>query len=434
VSRAHDTYVVAAGGSLHGRFTVPGDKSISHRALMLGAIAEGRSVVRGFLESEDTLATRRALEAMGVAFESRDATLGVHGVGLHGLRPPAGPLDLGNSGTSLRLLSGLLAGQGFAVTLTGDASLMRRPMGRVVAPLAAMNARIACSADGTPPVSIDASPGLRGIRYALPVASAQVKSAVLLAGLYADGETCVSEPAPSRDHTERMLARFGVPIEREGGRACVRGGATLTATEVDVPADLSSAAFFMVGAAIGAGSRITIDNVGVNPTRTGVVEILRLMGADIVLHHPRTLGGEPVADIEARCGDLRGVEIPPELVPLAIDEFPALLVAAACARGRTRLTGAGELRVKESDRIAAMAEGLHGLGIETEVAPDGITVIGGALRGGEVDSRGDHRVAMAFAMAALRAEGEIRIARCRNVATSFPGFAALARRAGLRIR
>ncbi len=427
-------FVVRPGGRLVGRLRVPGDKSISHRAIMLGSIADGVTRVEGFLEGEDSLATLAAFRRMGVRIEGPEAgRVVIHGVGLRGLRAPDGPLDLGNSGTSMRLLSGLLAGQGFPVTLTGDASLSRRPMRRVTAPLAAMGARVEATSEGTPPLAIQPVAGLRGIDYAMPVASAQVKSCLLLAGLYAGGETCVTEPAPSRDHTERMLEGFGYPVRRSGPRVCVTGGGRLTAADIDVPADISSAAFFLVGASIAAGSEVVLEHVGVNPTRTGVLDILGLMGADVTRENERLAGGEPVADLRVRAARLRGAVIPPELVPLAIDEFPAVFVAAACAEGQTVVTGAEELRVKESDRIQVMADGLRALGVDARPTPDGMVIRGGRIGGGQVDSRGDHRVAMAFAMAALRAEGEVVVDDCANVQTSFPGFAALASRAGLGI-
>ena len=435
---ARRDWVVRPGGRLAGRLRVPGDKSVSHRAVMLGALADGVTEVTGFLEGADCLATMRAFRAMGVAIEGPEGgRLVIEGVGMEGLRPPPGPLDLGNSGTSMRLLAGLLAGQPFDTVLTGDASLSRRPMRRVTEPLARMGARIETTPEGTAPLRIHGNPHLRGIDYRSPVASAQVKSAVLLAGLYAEGRTCVTEPAPTRDHTERMLAGFGWPVAREPARlrVCLEGGHRLRATAVDVPADLSSAAFFLVGASIAPGSDVALEHVGLNPTRTGAIEILRRMGADLEVTPEGEAGGEPVGRIRVRAARLHGIEIPAGLVPLAIDEFPALFVAAACAEGRTVLSGAEELRVKESDRIQVMAEGLRALGVAAEPRPDGIVIEGvgskGRLGGGTVDSRGDHRVAMAFAMAALRAEGPVVIRDCANVATSFPGFEALAREAGL---
>jgi 3-phosphoshikimate 1-carboxyvinyltransferase len=422
------------GGSLRGRIRVAGDKSVSHRSIMLGAIAEGVTEISGFLEGEDSLATLNAFRAMGVTIEGpQEGKVVVHGVGLHGLRPPAGPLDLGNSGTSMRLLCGLLAGQAFDVELIGDSSLMSRPMRRVTEPLGKMGARISSTERGTAPLRISGGQSLRGIDYAMPVASAQVKSCLLLAGLYADGRTCVTEPAPTRDHTERMLSGMGYAVERTDGTACVQGGGRLSATRIDVPADISSAAFFLVGGSIAGNSELLLEHVGINPTRTGVLEILRLMGADIEVLNRREIGGEPVADLRVRAAHLHGIDIPERLVPLAIDEFPVLFVAAACAEGRTVLTGAEELRVKESDRIQVMADGLQALGVAAQPTADGMVIEGGRLSGGAVDSRGDHRIAMSFAMAALCADGPIDIDDCANVNTSFPGFVALASGVGLGI-
>lgn len=434
MSPSSKRFVVRPGGRLQGRLRVLGDKSISHRAIMLGAIAEGITHVHGFLEGEDCLATLRALRAMGVEIEALDdGNVVIHGVGLSGLRAPPGPLDLGNSGTSMRLLAGLLCGQSFDVQLVGDASLSKRPMRRVTEPLARMGARIETAPAGTPPLTIKAVKALTGIDYTLPVASAQVKSCVMLAGLYALGRTCVTEPAPTRDHTERMLAGFGYPIDRDGPRVCVSGSGRLTGGVLEVPADISSAAFFMVGASIAKGSELVLEHVGVNPTRTGVIDILRLMGADIRLEHSRQVGAEPVADIRVSSARLSGIEIPSELVPLAIDEFPAIFIAAACAHGRTVLRDAQELRVKESDRLQVMAQGLQACGIQAQPAPDGMTISGGKLLGGQVDSHGDHRIAMAFAIAALAAREPITVLDCRNVETSFPGFARLAAQTGVDI-
>jgi 3-phosphoshikimate 1-carboxyvinyltransferase len=427
-------FTVQPGGKLSGQVRVPGDKSVSHRSIMLGALAEGLTEIEGFLEGEDSLATLRAFRAMGVRIDGPEqGRVTVHGVGLHGLKAPAEPLYLGNSGTSMRLMSGLLAGQSFDTVLTGDESLSRRPMKRVTSPLQQMGARIDTGEGGTAPLHIHGGAGLRGIDYDMPVASAQVKSCLLLAGLYADGRTCVTEPAPSRDHTERMLAGLGYPVERRGDTVCVRGGGRLSGTRIEVPADISSAAFFLVGASLAQGSELTLEHVGVNPTRTGVLEILRLMGADIEMLNRREVGGEPVADLRVRSAPLRGVRIPEELVPLAIDEFPALFVAAACAEGETVLTGAEELRVKESDRIQVMADGLVALGVDARPTRDGMVIQGGPLSGGRIHSHGDHRIAMSFAMAALRAGGPVEIHDCANVNTSFPGFVDLARGAGLGI-
>jgi 3-phosphoshikimate 1-carboxyvinyltransferase len=428
------TFRVQPGGTLRGEARVPGDKSISHRSIMLGSLAEGTTRVTGFLQAEDCLATMKAFQAMGVQIEGTgEGQVTIHGVGLHGLKAPAEPLYLGNSGTSMRLLSGLLAGQSFDTVLTGDPSLSRRPMKRVTAPLASMGAEIETTEAGTAPLKIKGGRRLVGLHYDMPVASAQVKSCLLLAGLYAEGKTSVTEPAPTRDHTERMLAGFGYPVERDGATVSVASGGKLTACDIDVPSDISSAAFFMVGASIAEGADLILKHVGLNPTRTGVIDILKLMGADLDLINPREAGGEPVADIRIRSSQLRGIDIPEELVPLAIDEFPVLFVAAACAEGQTRLTGAEELRVKESDRIQVMADGLQILGIDAQPTPDGMIVQGGTLSGGQVDSHGDHRIAMAFSIAALRASGLIEIDDCANVNTSFPIFVELARNLGLNI-
>ncbi len=425
---------VIPGGSLSGRIRVPGDKSMSHRSIMLGALADGETEIQGFLEGEDSLATLKAFRAMGVEIQGPDkGRVVVQGVGMHGLKPPAAALDLGNSGTSMRLLSGLLSGQAFDAELVGDHSLMSRPMRRVTTPLATMGAVIETTEKGTAPLRIRGGQPLKGIDYAMPVASAQVKSCLLLAGLYAQGRTCVTEPAPTRDHTERMLSGMGYTVEREGSRACLEGGGSLSAGNIDVPSDISSAAFFLVGASIAPGSDLLIEHVGINPTRTGVLEILKLMGADIESQNPREIGGEPVADLRVRYAPLKGIDIPVEQVPLAIDEFPALFVAAACAEGRTVLTGAEELRVKESDRIQVMADGLQALGVDAQATADGMIIQGGTIGGGQVDSCGDHRIAMSFAMAALRASGEISIDDCDNVNTSFPDFVGLASAAGLSV-
>ena len=430
---------LSPGGSLQGEARVPGDKSISHRCIMLGALANGTTTVRGFLEGEDALATVAVFRSMGVAIDGPvQGELSVHGVGMHGLQAPGGSFDLGNSGTSMRLLCGLLAGQAFSTELTGDASLRSRPMGRVMAPLARMGAVIDSGAEGRPPLKITGGAVLQGIHYDLPMASAQVKSCVLLAGMYARGKTSVTEPAPTRDHTERMLRGFGYKVERDAsGLISLEGGGELQATAVDVPADISSAAFLLVAASIAPGSELLLTHVGVNPTRIGVINILREMGADIEILEPREAGGEPVADIQVRAAPLRGITIPRDQVPLAIDEFPALFIAAACAEGETVLRGAEELRVKESDRIAAMAEGLETLGVATEVLEDGIVIQGfgaaGAFSGGEINSHQDHRIAMAFAVAALRASAEIQVLETDNVTTSFPGFDALMRGLGLQV-
>lgn len=428
------SFRIQPGGALTGRLRVPGDKSISHRSIMLGAIADGVTEISGFLEGTDALGTLLAFRRLGVYIEGpSDGRVVVHGVGIDGLRAADGPIDLGNSGTSMRLLAGLFAAQPFATELVGDASLSKRPMKRVTEPLARMGARIETADGGTPPLRIHGELPLHGIEYDSPVASAQVKSALLLAGLYAEGRTCVHEPAESRDHTERMLAGFGYPVERGNNTACVVGGGRLQARFVDVPGDISSAAFFLVGASIAPGSDLVLEHVGYNPTRTGVIEVLREMGADIEVLEEREVGGEPVADLRVRSADLHGIDISPAVVPRAIDEFPALFVAAACATGRTVLTDAAELRVKESDRIQVMADGLQTLGIAAEPTPDGIVIEGGQPKGGTLHSHGDHRIAMSFAMAALRASHPIHVSDCVNVNTSFPGFAAQAAAAGLAI-
>ncbi|MDE2347543.1 MAG: 3-phosphoshikimate 1-carboxyvinyltransferase [Gammaproteobacteria bacterium] len=430
------SYEARPARELVGGFAVPGDKSISHRALMLSGIAEGRSEVTGFLPSEDCLASMRAMQALGVAIERPAATrVIVEGAGMRGLRRAAGPLDMGNAGTAMRLFTGLLSAQDFDSVLVGDSSLMRRPMERVAKPLREMGADVRTAAGGTPPVDVRGGRPLRGIEYAMPVASAQVKSAIMLAGLYADGPTTVLSPAVSRDHSERMLQSFGVRVDVQDLSVRVHPPKRLAARDVQVPGDFSSAAFFIVAGLLGAGDGgLLIENVGLNPSRTGLLEILRLMGAEIEVVAPRQSGAEPVADLRVRRSALQGIEVPKSLVPLAIDEFPVLFVAAACARGETLITGAEELRVKESDRIAAMSAGFEALGVAHEVLADGMRIGGGEdnpFDGGTVDSHGDHRIAMAFTVASLRARRPIRILDVANVATSFPGFVALARSVGI---
>ena len=437
VDAMHSTdliFLAKPGSSLAGRIRVPGDKSISHRSIMLGSLAEGTTEVEGFLEGEDALATLQAFRDMGVVIEGpHHGRVTIHGVGLHGLKAPAGPLYMGNSGTSMRLLSGLLAAQPFDTTLTGDASLSKRPMNRVAKPLREMGAVIETGPEGRPPLTIKGGQRLTGMAYNMPMASAQVKSCLLLAGLYAAGSTSVTEPAPTRDHTERMLRGFGYPVSVEGSTVSVEAGHKLTATRIEVPADISSAAFFLVAASIAEGSELVLEHVGINPTRTGVIDILKLMGGDITLENQREVGGEPVADIRVRAAKLKGIDIPEDLVPLAIDEFPVLFVAAACAEGRTVLRGAEELRVKESDRIQVMADGLIALGVKAEPTPDGIIIEGGSIGGGEVWAHGDHRIAMSFSVASLRATAPIRIHDCANVATSFPNFLALSAEVGINV-
>jgi 3-phosphoshikimate 1-carboxyvinyltransferase len=415
-----------------GRVRVPGDKSISHRSVMLGGIADGITEVTGFLASADCLATLEACRAMGVEVRRHSETsLTVHGRGLHGLTAPGHVLDMGNAGTAIRLSMGLLAGQRFESTLTGDASLRSRPMERVAKPLRQMGADI-LTTDGKPPVTLRPVPRLNGIDYVLPMASAQVKSAILLAGLYADGETVVTEPAPTRDHTERMLRGFGMTVDTAGPRVCLAGGQKLRGARIDVPGDISSAAFFLVAGALAGVEGFVIENVGVNPTRTGILDVLKLMGADLRIHPRASAGAEPVADIELRASQLRGIAVPEELVPLAIDELPVLFIAAAGASGETVFSGAAELRVKESDRLAVMAEGLARTGVPHELAPDGIRIEGGhRLRAAQIDSHGDHRIAMAFTVASLLADAQLIIRDVENVGTSFPGFVETAHGCGL---
>jgi 3-phosphoshikimate 1-carboxyvinyltransferase len=429
-------WIARRGGPLRGRLRVPGDKSISHRALMLSAIAQGSTRIRGFLEGEDTRATARILQQLGVRIEAPSpGERVVHGVGLHGLRASGEALDCGNAGTGMRLLAGLLAGQAFASTLVGDASLSMRPMARVMKPLAAMGAQIESRQGGLPPLRINISNGLQAIDFSNEIASAQVKSAVLLAGLYAEGETRVFEPRPTRDYTERMLSALGWPVWIEGSQVRLEGGHTLCATDIDVPSDFSSAAFFLVAASVVEGSELVLESVGMNPRRTGLLSALRLMGADIAEENPREVGGERLADLRVRHAPLVGIELPESLVPDMIDEFPAFFVAASVAHGESYVEGIGELRVKESDRLGAMARALPALGVEVEEGVDSLRIEGGSkLRGASIDSRGDHRIAMATAIAAQLAEGDTRIADCANVDTSFPGFIEVATRAGLGLR
>jgi 3-phosphoshikimate 1-carboxyvinyltransferase len=434
------SYFCQPGSVIGGELSVPGDKSVSHRSLMLGGIAEGKTEVRGFLESEDCLATLSALRSLGVNIGRHGGNrVTIHGVGMDGFKAPSGNLDMGNAGTAMRLFMGLLAPQRFDTTLVGDSSLMKRPMERVAVPLRLMNAKITTQ-NGVPPVQIHGGQRLQAIDYDLPVASAQVKSAILLAALSAEGRTRVTEPAPTRDHTERMLSAFGVEVIRNDRTVAIEGGQILQGAEIDVPGDFSSAAFFLVLGALAAEKGLTLRNVGINPTRTGLLDILTMMGAKVVVR-PRPMAekqgravGEPTADIDIQASRLRGITVPESLVPLSIDEFPVFFVAAACAEGETIVRGAHELRVKESDRLAVMAEGLGRLGVEHELLPDGIWIRGGSgFSGGIIDSHGDHRIAMAFAMASVRASGPLEIRDVANVATSFPGFVQIARSAGLQI-
>jgi 3-phosphoshikimate 1-carboxyvinyltransferase len=423
--------------AVSGVIEVPGDKSISHRALLLSGVADGSSEVTGFLAGEDCMATLQAMQALGVRIEQPTAThVIVHGVGLHGLNGASRALDMGNAGTAMRLFTGLLAAQRFDSTLIGDASLMKRPMERVAQPLRRMGADIR-TRDGRPPVTIGGGQRLHGIDYTMPVASAQVKSAVLLAGLYADGDTSVTSPAVCRDHSERMLLGCGVQLTTVGLRTTLSPPPRLDSQRIRVPGDFSSAAFFIVAGLLGAAGGLLIQNVGLNPTRSGLLDLLRAMGANIAVENARDSGAEPVADLRVTASALQGIEVPKAMVALAIDEFPVLFIAAACAAGETLITGAEELRVKESDRIAAMSAGLRTLGVVHEVLPDGLRIEGrpegSAFGGGEIDSHGDHRVAMSFSVASLRAAGAIRIRDVANVATSFPGFLGLAQRVGLSI-
>ncbi len=429
-----EQFHVQPSGRVEGVVQVPGDKSVSHRALMLGAIATGNSHITGFLPGEDCLATMAALRDLGIDVRQHNATtIEVAGQGMHGLARPGHSLDMGNSGTAMRLFMGLLAAQSFPTVLTGDASLSRRPMERVARPLREMGADIG-TCNGTPPVTIAGGAVLHGIQFDMPVASAQVKSAVLLAGLYASGETTVTEPAVTRDHTERMLTHLGCPVQRRGATVTVAAGARLTGGLIEVPGDLSSAAFMVLAGCVATSGEVVIERVGLNPTRTGILRILELMGADVRVERAGDHGGEPVGRLIVRPSRLRGVPIPPELVPLAIDEFPVVFVAAALATGETVVRGAEELRHKESDRIHVMANGLRSLGVDVEELPDGARIQGGRLQGGTIDCGGDHRVAMSFAIGGSRAAGPVTILNTANVATSFPGFVALARSIGLDIR
>ncbi len=429
-------WIASKGAPLRGELAVPGDKSVSHRAIMLASLADGTSRVDGFLEGEDARATETIFRRMGVRIEDpQPGCRIVHGVGIDGLRAPDGPLDCGNAGTGMRLLAGLLAGQAFDTTLVGDASLSKRPMRRVTVPLARMGARIDTGEGGVPPLRIHGGSALQGIEIDTEVASAQVKSALLLAGLYASGTTTVREPHPTRDYTERMLHSLGWPIEFSPGYARLEGGHRLVARDIVVPADFSSAAFFIVAATLVPGSELRLRRVGVNPRRTGLLHVLRLMGADIVEEPAGEQGGEPVSDLLVRHAPLRGIEVPEAHVADMIDEFPALFIAAACAQGETVVRGAAELRVKESDRIATMVAGLRALGASVAETPDGAVIQGGAdLGAGKVQSHGDHRIAMAFAVAAQLVRGEVRIDDVANVATSFPGFETLATGVGFGLR
>lgn len=420
--------------SLQGDMVVPGDKSISHRAIMLGCIAEGVTTIDGFLESDDCLATVCAFQSMGVSIDrSCGQTLIIHGVGKYGLQPPVAHLDCGNSGTSMRLLAGLLAAQPFDSVLTGDESLLKRPMLRIIEPLLQMGADIT-GVNGRAPLVCRGGRSLNGLFYRMKQASAQVKSCLLLAGLYAQGQTTVIEPDVTRDHTERMLVNFSYPVTQSNGTITIDSKHTLLATHLTVPGDLSSAAFFIVAATIIPHSSVYIRHVGVNPTRTGILSILTAMGANITVLNQRCVGGEPVADLHIQSACLKAIDIEPSMVSTAIDEFPILFIAAAAALGVTTLRGAHELRFKESDRIAVMVENLKQVGIEACALPDGVVIHGGILQGGVVDSCGDHRIAMAFAIAGLVAKDSITIQHCASISTSFPSFLNIAKQLNLSIQ
>ncbi|HAT4416682.1 TPA: 3-phosphoshikimate 1-carboxyvinyltransferase [Legionella pneumophila] len=409
-------------GCLKGEITVPGDKSISHRSIIFGAIAIGTSVIDGFLDGEDCIATLKAFQSMGVRIEGPDKQrVIIHGVGKYGLKQPQNIIDCGNSGTSMRLLAGLLAAQQFDSQLTGDESLLKRPMLRISRPLSQMGADVTTQ-DGKPPIVIKGGKKLNGIHYVMPEASAQVKSCLLLAGMYAEGQTKITENAVSRDHTERMLRTFSYPVQIQDGTIVIDRNGECYGTRLNIPGDISSAAFFIVAASITPDSDVLIRNVGINPTRTGIIHILTEMGADIRILNQRAYGEEPVADLHIRYSQLKGIDIPVSMVPLAIDEFPVIFIAAACAQGKTTLHGAKELRLKESDRIGAMVDGLNQLGVHAEGFDDGILIEGGSIQGGEVNSRGDHRIAMSFAIAGAVASAPVTIKNCANVATSFPSF------------
>ena len=428
-------FLTSNSGPLKGSIKVPGDKSISHRSIMLGSIAEGVTRVSGFLEGEDSLATLNAFRDMGVQIERNGSNVVIHGVGMRGLKEPKNPLNLGNSGTSIRLMSGLLSAQNFDSKLCGDESLSTRPMGRVINPLREMGADI-FGDDSMPPLTIKGGSKLSGIEYTLPVASAQIKSCLLLAGLYGEGITTVIENGISRDHTERMLRGFGYDVISSNNRISLLGGGSLKGCDIEVPSDISSAAFFMVAGCISKDSSITLNSVNINPTRTGVIDILKLMGGNIELLNQRLQAGELIADIKVSSSNLKGIEIPENLVPLAIDEFPVLFIAASCAEGETILTGAKELRVKESDRIQVMADGLTSLGIENHVLEDGIRILGGEFTKQDfsIKSHHDHRISMAFAIASVRSKFDIEIEGVDNVKTSFPNFEVLANSIGMSIK
>lgn len=409
-------------GTLRGTVTVPGDKSISHRAVMFAALSEGKSAIFNFLQSEDCLNTKKAFLQMGVKFASRGKALIVYGQGLHGLTNAGKPIHCGNSGTTMRLISGILAGQKFASILTGDKYLRRRPMKRVIVPLRAMGAEIKAKQDEFAPLQIKGN-NLQGIDYVLPVASAQVKSSVLLAGLYANGRTSVTEPVPTRDHTERMLKYLGARINKKGQKTTITADSRLKGKTIKVPGDISSAGFLLVAASIVPGSKVLIRDVGINPTRNGIITILKKMGAKIKIMNKRNFGAEPVADLEVTASRLHGITIAGKIIPNIIDELPILTVAAAMANGKTIIRGARELRVKETDRIRSMSSQLKKMGVKIQELEDGMIIEGPAkLKGTSVDSFGDHRTAMSLAVAGLMAEGKTKIKDTACINTSFPGF------------
>ena len=431
--KGNTNFRIEPSNSIIGKVNIPGDKSISHRAIILAAIADGESRIKNFLQGEDTLATIRVFQKMGVNIKNDGDIIIVKGVGLHGLRAENPTLDFGNSGTSVRLLSGLLSAQNFSSQLIGDESLMKRPMFRIINPLQKMNAKINCTELGTLPIKIEGGQKIEGIEYELPIFSAQLKSCLLLAGLYAEGTTKIIENMATRDHTERMLANFSHSVIKKGNQISIKKADRLIGCEIIVPGDFSSAAYFIVAAILTPNSNIILENVGVNPTRNAMIKIMKLMGADVELKNERLESGEPVATIYAKTSKLIGIDIPEELVPVAIDELPIILVAAACAKGKTKLSGAAELRVKESDRIQSMLDGFISLGIKVKALEDGMIIEGGQYNGGVINSNDDHRIAMAFSIAGIIAKAPIIINSCKNVATSFPEFVDTAKHLGMNI-
>ena len=408
---------------LKGRVQVPGDKSISHRAIMLGSLANGTTRIKGFLMGEDCLSTIRCFQEMGVAVEINQDTVIVHGKGLHGLSEPQDVLNVGNSGTTIRLISGILAGQNFTSVVTGDASIRKRPMGRVTAPLKEMGAKILGRQEGElAPLTISGG-SLKPISYKTPVASAQIKSSILLAGLFTDVWTEVIEPEKSRDHSERMLKYFGAEVDVDGLAVRIKGQPTLTAKEVQVPGDISSAAFLLVAGAIVPDSRVVIKDVGINPTRTGIIDVLKEMGAKVTLENEADTG-ESLGDLIVDTSSLKGIKFGGQIIPRLVDEIPIIAVAAACAEGVTEIRDAAELKVKESNRIEAICQGLQKMGVDIEELPDGLRINGGkSIKGGvTLDSQGDHRIAMALAVAGLVADKGITIKNAESIDVSFPGF------------